>query len=106
MDMESTQTVQDIVFYYQFTDCTDYVFDQNSMTFDVDIPGVLLSSSNHNSAAQSYTLPRMTQSGLPSNEYFHLRMNGVWRNTGNGNDVIQYSLVYACRFIAKLVVTL
>ena len=106
LDMQSTKTEADVVFYYQFSDCPDFVFDSSALSFDVDVPGVFLPSYAHNAAAQSFTLSRSVQSLLPSNEYFHLRLNGVWRNTGNGNDVVAYSLVYACRFIAKLVLTL
>lgn len=35
--MDSQRAVDDAVFYYDFTECDDYRFDQDSMSFTIDV---------------------------------------------------------------------
>ena len=42
---------------------------------------------------------------MPINEYFYLKVRGVWKNTRNQFDQISYHLIYAFKVIPKLVVT-
>ncbi len=76
------------------------------MTFEIDISGVSLSTRDHNVNAKKFTLRRALQSSILSNDYFFIRIKGVWRNIRNRNDIIEYHLIYACRYIPKLIVTL
>eukprot|EP00347_Sterkiella_histriomuscorum_P001938 403370091 len=106
IDLKSTKTVENAVFTYDFSECFDYVFDASSLTFSLDIPGVAMSSSDHNAQARTVTIRTTTQSDIPSNDYFYLRIKGVWRNPNNRNDILEYHLIYACRYVAKLVISL
>lgn len=76
------------------------------MTFEIDIAGISLSTSDHNRNAKAFTLRRTIQSNIPSNDKFFIRIKGVWRNVRNRNDVIEYHLIYSCRYIPKLIITL
>ncbi|CDW84325.1 rej domain containing protein [Stylonychia lemnae] len=106
MDMQSTKTVENAVFQYEYSDCSDYQLDQSAMSFSIDISGVTLLSSDHNREAKTFTLRKQQQSNIPSNDYFYIRIKGVWRSSINRNNIIEYNLIYACRYIAKLIITL
>ena len=40
------------------------------------------------------------------NDYFYLKITGVWASTQNRFNTLQFNLIYACRFIPKLIITL
>ena len=76
------------------------------MTFIIENEGVSLSSGDHNTKDRTYTLRTIQQGNLPLNEYFYLKIKGIWRNTKSLTDTFEYHLIYGCRFIQKLVITL
>jgi len=43
---------------------------------------------------------------MPLNQIFYLKIRAVWRNPRQSTDTVETYLVYACRFISKLVVRL
>jgi hypothetical protein len=76
------------------------------MTFTIDIDGVSLSQADHNSNDKIFYLRSIYQSNLPLNDVFYLKIKGIWRNTQNSGDYFEYYLIYACRFVSKLILSL
>lgn len=101
--MDTKRTQENAVFYYDFTSCGNYVFNKNLLTVDIDYSDKInLLTSDHNQNAQSFTLRAAVQSDLPLNEYFYIRVMGVWQNQNDPADKISYYLIYGCRYITKL----
>eukprot|EP00347_Sterkiella_histriomuscorum_P005949 403354642 len=104
MDMDTKRLSEDAVFFYDYTQCGAYVFEQSSITFDIDYSDkIVLLNTDHNKAQKSFTLRAGVQQNLPLNEYFYIRLKGVWRNSQDRTDTIEYYLIYGCRYISKLV---
>ena len=76
------------------------------MTFTLDNYGITLSSSDHNKNDKTFTLRATQQGNLPLNEYFYFKIKGVWRSVSDSNNIIEYYLIYACRYVSKLVISL
>lgn len=49
--MNNNKNSQDSILKYNYTECFDYVFDSSSLQFGIDLDGVSMSSSDHNSKA-------------------------------------------------------
>ncbi|CDW76030.1 UNKNOWN [Stylonychia lemnae] len=106
-DMDSRRSIDNAVFQYEFSQCGSYVFDKNSLTIDIDFSDkITLLNSDHDKNLQQFTLRSTQQRYLPLNEYFYIRIKGVWRNQNDNSDTIEYYLIYACRYISKLVLKL
>lgn len=59
--MASTKSVDDAIFRYEYQECLDYKFDQDSMTFDIDINGVSFNARDHSKKEKTLTLRRTSQ---------------------------------------------
>ena len=50
-DMDTKKTVENAVFYYEFSECGNYVFEVDSLTIDIDYSDkIVLYTSDHNKA--------------------------------------------------------
>jgi hypothetical protein len=77
------------------------------MTFSIEMTGVTISATaDHNKNGRSFNLRSIYQANLPLNEYFYLKVKGIWKNTKDSSDTIEYYLIYACRYVSKLVLAL
>ena len=76
------------------------------MVFSVDKDGVTLSQGDHNQKDRTFTLRSIAQANIPLNEYFFLKIRGLWRISRTSSDTAEFYMIYACRFVSKLIVTL
>ena len=76
------------------------------MTFTIENDGVSLSNGDHNVNERSFTLRTIQQTNLPLNEIFYLKIRGLWQNPKNPSDSFEYYLIYGCRFISKLILSM
>lgn len=83
-------------------DCDYYELDQSSITFITEDGYSISPSRDHNRNEKKFYLRAIQQSSIPLNDYFYIIVKGVWRNTKNSKDIIEYNLIYACRFISKM----
>jgi len=48
LDLPIQIASQSVIFYYGFTNCPGFTFNKVKVTFDISVPGVTLSSGDHN----------------------------------------------------------
>lgn len=102
MDIGSTKGSQPVYLYYAYTECEGYYFDPTLLNVQYDQDGIVFNPGDNLASQQRLTIDVPTQSSLPLNEYFYLKVTGSWRFEYAPSDIISITMIYALRYITVL----